>query len=146
MATAGRVDDAAGEGGLVARTVPRKGGHGGPSGLVPVFLKADTPAVCARVTVTTADGTPVVVRQVASRTMFTRSEAEFETAWESFGAPDGDADPKPLGGGPGVRTAAGRRCRRHVRAGPAPPRSLALHVRDVEPRGGDARRRRGVRR
>ena len=73
------------------------GGTGGPSLLVPVFLAADTTTVCDRVTVTTADGTPVVVRTVASRTRVQGSKAEFETAWESFGAPeDVDTDPKPL--------------------------------------------------
>ena len=83
---------------VVSRTFQRLGGGTGcPSLLVPVFLEEDTTTVCDRVTVTTADGTPVVVSKVAYRTMFKGSEAEFETAWESFGAPeDVDTDPKPL--------------------------------------------------
>ena len=73
------------------------GGTGCPSLLVPVFLEEDTTTVCDRVTVTTADGTPVGVSTVASRTRVQGAEAEFETAWESFGAPkDGAVDPNPL--------------------------------------------------
>ena len=83
---------------VVSRTFQRLGGGTGcPSLLVPVFLEEDTTTVCDRGTVTTADGTPVVVSKVAYRTMFKGSNAEFETAWESFGAPeDGAVDPKPL--------------------------------------------------
>ena len=92
------LDDAPDEREVVSRTFQRlEGGNGCPSLLVPVFLEEDTTTVCDRVTVTTADGTPVVVSTVAYRTMFKGSEAEFETAWESFGAPeDVDTDPKPL--------------------------------------------------
>ena len=94
--------------------------------------------MCDRVTVTTADGTPLGVSTVAYRTMFKGSEAEFETAWESFGAPeDVDTDPKPLV----VFHASLRRW--PADPGP-PPRSLALRVRDVEPRGGDALRGRAL--
>ena len=59
-------------------------------------LEADTTTVCDRVPVTTADGTPVGVRTVASRTRVQGAEAECATAWESFGAPeDGAVDPNP---------------------------------------------------
>ena len=90
--------DAPDEREVVSRTFQRRGGGTGcPSLLVPVFLEEDTTTVCDRVTVTTADGTPVVVSTVASRTRVQGSDAEFETAWESFGAPeDGAVDPKPL--------------------------------------------------
>ena len=83
---------------VVSRTFQRLGGGTGcPSLLVPVFLEEDKTTVCDRVTVTKADGTPVVVSTVAYRTRFQGSNAEFETAWESFGAPeDVDTDPKPL--------------------------------------------------
>ena len=149
---------------VVSRTFQRLGGGNGcPSLLVPVFLEEDKTTVCDRVTVTKADGTPVVVSKVAYRTMFKGSNAEFETAWESFGAPeDVDTDPKPLmvvhtslrrwpaGPGPQPWTRALVQDAAHI-AGAAgcgcatcwpdrPPRSLALHVRDVEPRGGDALR------
>ena len=61
-----------------------------------MFLEEDTTTVCDRVTVTTADGTPVGVSTVASRTIFKGSNTEFETAWDSFGAPeDGAVDPNP---------------------------------------------------
>ena len=83
---------------VVSRTFQRLGGGNGcPSLLVPVFLEEDKTTLCDRVTVTKADGTPVVVSKVAYRTMFKGSNAEFETAWKSFGAPeDVDTDPKPL--------------------------------------------------
>ena len=153
---------------VVSRTFQRLGGGTGcPSLLVPVFLEEDTTTVCDRVTVTTADGTPVVVSKVAYRTMFKGSNAEFETAWESFGAPeDGAVDPKPLvvfhasvrrwpaDPGPQLWTSALVQDEAHIdgAAGcgcatcwPArPPRSLALRVRDVEPRGGDALRGRAL--
>ena len=87
--------------------------------------------------------------------MFKGSNAEFETAWESFGAPeDVDTDPKPFvvvhtsirrwpaGPGPQPWTRALVQDAAHI-AGAA-PRSLALHVRDVEPRGGDALRGRAL--
>ena len=62
-----------------------------------MFLEKDKTTVCDRVTVTTADGIPGVVSTVAYRTRVQGSEAEFETAWESFGAPEDVAvDPKPL--------------------------------------------------
>ena len=62
-----------------------------------MFLEEDKTTVCDRVTVTRADGTPVVVSKVAYRKIFKGSNTEFETAWESFGAPeDGAVDPKPL--------------------------------------------------
>ena len=155
------------EGGRLPDLPAARGGTGCPSLLVPVFLEEDTTTVCDRVTVTTADETPVGVRTVASRTRVQGAEAEFETAWESFGAPeDVDTDPKPLvvvhsslrplAGGPRPATVdqsarAGRGAHRrrgrlllcHVLAGP-PPRSLALRVRDVEPRGGDALRGRAL--
>ena len=92
------LDDAPDEREVVSRTFQRlEGGNGCPSLLVPVFLEEDKTTVCDRVTVTKADGTPVVVSKVAYRTMFKGSNTEFETAWESFGAPeDGAVDPKPL--------------------------------------------------
>ena len=85
------------EGGRLPDLPAARGGTGCPSLLVPVFLEEDTMTVCDRVTVTTADGTPGVVSTVAYRTRVQGSEAEFETAWKSFGAPeDGAVDPKPL--------------------------------------------------
>ena len=92
------MDDAPAEREVVSRTFQRLGGGTGcPSLLVSVFLEEDTTTVCDRVTVTTADGTPVVVSTVASRTRVQGAEAEFETAWESFRAPeDGAVDPNPL--------------------------------------------------
>ena len=161
-------DDAPDEREVVARTFQRRGGGTGcPSLLVPVFLEEDTTTVCDRVTVTTADGTPGVVSTVAYRTRVQGSNAEFETAWESFGAPeDGAVDPKPLvvvqasvrrgPADPARHCGPARSCRTRrtstarpavavPRAGrPAPPRSLALHVRDVAPRGGDALRGRAL--
>ena len=126
------LDDAPAEREVVSRTVQRRGGGtGGPSLLVPVFLEEDTTTVCDRVTVTTADGTPVGVRTVASRTRVQGSEAEFETAWESFGAPeDGAVDPNP-------RVVVQASVRRGP-ADPGPPLWTSALVQDAAPIAGAA--------